>query len=142
MMFFGKKNPEVSPPTDSSSSAVHENAGSHVADMDMWSAHTLQLNDLVGRVQQQHQAEKDAMQLERAALDDRWLQMLRSSRLESAWMSLIGTGESRGQMALFRRWVDVATLIRSDNAERQGKRVNALQLRLQDGGRTDLLRVC
>ena len=109
--------------------------------MDMWSAHTLQVNELMRRVQQQRETESAALQQDRSASDERWLTLLRGRALGSILTSLVGVSESRGQLAVLRRWAAAVEHLRWQKTDGHGRRLGALQLCLQDGGRAELLKV-
>ena len=123
-----------------SSRSVHDALTKNLGDMDVFVAHTIQMTNELKRVSAQKQAEKLAMEQDKKALEARWLQRLRCSRLESALHSGVVARDHRSAGKALKLWVEVVGLMRRETLEKRRERESQLQLGIRDSGRAELLR--
>ncbi|KAL1527460.1 hypothetical protein AB1Y20_016125 [Prymnesium parvum] len=112
MWLFGGKSPQKS--SEDEEASKHE---ASISDIDMWTAHTIQLNEHLQRVQELQEEEHAQMarthEQERAQL----LQLVRRTRLDAALTGVIGCRESRHLSSVLRQWSRAVSLLREGKAD-------------------------
>ena len=119
--------------------AIYDVMSGSLIDVDSFEATAAQLNATLRRMQNRADAERKATQQEKYNLEMRWLQRLRSSRLESSLLAGCAACDTFCSGQALKRWgAVVRTMWTEENEERQG-RESALQIRLRDTGRSEVL---
>ncbi len=110
------------------------------SDVDSFEATAEQVNMVLKRVAERENAEREAAQQERHALELRWLQRLRTSRLESAILAGFSAAETSLSGYALKRWQSAVTQMRDGARQERREREANLQARLRDTGRAEVLR--
>jgi len=139
LAFFNQKDDAQAAADAYATRTMHAALGSGLADMNAFTEHVTQMADELKRLHKQRQAEREAAQREKNDVEAKWLQRLRMVRVESALRAGFAARDLRAAGRSLKLWAEVVGLLRRESLAQRQQRESALQLKLRDSGRSELL---